>query len=241
MLDEKSIICLRQIDRLTFPAGSKYLSSVLDIPQGTIGKILIELESKGYLVKESNKGRLITSEGKAELEKVQTETSQLRAAVNIVNTVKFSTKEKLIEVLEIRRLLEGHIIKDACTLATDSEMLELNRIMLEHMQEIEGGGLGNVQDFQLHTSIAKMSRNQIVYEILVLILTKENASTKFSIVADHVLDIQAEQHQRIVKAITNRNVEEAQTAMDVHLLTVMSDVDKYYAEHKEDKDSYERA
>lgn len=231
-MSNRELMCLKEIERITFPVGSKYLSKVMDIPQGTIGKILIQLEDQGFVEKQSNKGRVITEKGKSRLERYLVEKEQLKAAERIINTVKFSSKDRLLEILEARRLLEGAIIGQACEKATEAEILELKRIMLDHKKEIISGGLGNVEDFQLHTTLARISRNQVFYEILVLILTKENASTKFSMVADQVLHTQLNQHQAIVDAVSERNAKKAEKAMDDHLLTVIDDVNKYYSENE---------
>ena len=46
------------------PVGASSLALKLNTPQATIGRKLYELEFRGYLEKQSNKGRIITLKGR---------------------------------------------------------------------------------------------------------------------------------------------------------------------------------
>lgn len=223
-----------ELDLLNFmkeeqsPVGATYLSEKLHKPPATIGRILYDLEQNGYLAKVSNKGRSITRTGANYLEQQSAMHSKFSTARKIISFVEDTSKEKLLEILVIRKQLEGKAIELACINATDEEIRNLDAIMLEHVYEIRRGGLGNQQDLALHLAIAKMSRNTTLYQVLKLLLTDENAYTKFSSVSSDITHCQLKQHDKLVEAIQQRNSALAVSAMIEHLDQVTSDVQRYY-------------
>jgi DNA-binding FadR family transcriptional regulator len=223
-----NLILLKAIKKCEFPTGSTYLSQKLNIPPATIGRNLTQLEKDGLLEKVSNKGRIITDKGIRFLKEESVRISKLKSADKLINMTEEPSKEKLLEILEVRKLLEGRSVELACKNATDAENEELENIIFEHEYEIRRGGLGNVQDLDFHTKIAYMSKNATIFQILNLILAENNAYTFFSIVADHVKNTQLEQHNNIVQAIKRRDSVSAKIAMEEHLDQVISDIKNNY-------------
>lgn len=210
------------------PVGALHLSKKHDLPPASIGRILLKLESNGYLQKVSNKGREITDAGKDYLEQQNQIQSKMKTANNIIFSVESLSKSKLLEVLEVRKILECKTAELACINATKEEIDKLDTIMLKHLYEIKHQRLGNEQDLNFHLSIAKMSGNKTMYQVLKLLLTEGNVYTKFSSVATSITQIQAKQHYNIVQSIKDINPELTCNLMIEHLNKVISDVKKYF-------------
>jgi GntR family transcriptional regulator, transcriptional repressor for pyruvate dehydrogenase complex len=223
----RSLILLEVIKESRAPIGSSYLSQKLNIPTATIGRVLRELESDGYILKDSNKGRIITMKGLQYLQETNIRLNKMESADRLIDFVEDSSREKLLEVLEVRKLLEVKSIELACINATDTELKELEEILYEQKYEIRRGGIGNTQDLQLHLLIAEMSRNKTIGHLLNVILTEDNAYTKFNIFADHIMNDQVDQHKKIVEAVLKRDVNSAKEEMENHLNHVIMDVEKY--------------
>lgn len=105
--------------------------------------------------------------------------------------------------------------------------------MLEYLVEMRHDGLGKEQNLQLHLMIAKISNNQTIYQILNLLLTNENAYTKFS--SASMLDRKHEQlkrHENILSAIKPRDVKAARLAMEQHINQVISDIQNYWLQDR---------
>ena len=225
---EKATLILREIKDSKVPVGASFLSQKLSMPPATIGRILTQLEDEGLLQKFSNKGRQLTENGFTYLAEQDLRNAKFKTANKLIDLTESVSKDKLLEILEIRTLLEGLTVELACKNAKDEQFLELDRIIFENIYEINRGGLGNEQDLQLHLTIAKMSGNTTIYQILKLILTEKNVYTKLSSVADQVKTDQLSQHSDIVENIKKRDPIEAKKAIQSHLKHVISNVNKHF-------------
>lgn len=226
----REISILKSIQNVGIPVGASYLSRQLNIAPATIGRILTDLENQGFLSKVSNKGRVLTQSGTDFLQQEDLREQKAETAERLAVFVTEADKQTLLEVLQVRKLLEGYTARQACQNATEEELLEMERLMLEHLQEIRSGGVGSKTDFRIHLAIAKASKIETIYQILKLILSSDNAYAKFSYVSGHVKNTQIKQHDSIIQAIQERNPEKAEKAMETHLDQIMKDVEQYYQE-----------
>jgi GntR family L-lactate dehydrogenase operon transcriptional regulator len=225
MLEQKKILTvLNEIKETEFPIGAKQLSLKLSIPQATIGRMLTDLENDGLIEKVSNKGRKISEKGVLLIEKSIIQNEKLKTAHKLINMFEDISKQKLLEILDARKLLELRTVELACKNATEADIIELDGIMYEHIYSVRNNGLGNEQDLKFHLTIAKISKNTTIYQILKLLLTEKNAYTKFAMAQDHILFSQYKFHDDILQAIKNKDPNEAKEKMEQHLNKVMSDV-----------------
>lgn len=229
--NQKLSLVLQTIKEAGLPVGASYISSRLNMAPATVGRILAELDKNGLLTKVSNKGRILTQKGYEHLAREAQKKEKKETAAQLVHTATKADKTTLLEILQVRRLLEVYTARQACQNATEDEICELERLMLEHLHEIRRGGLGSSIDLEIHLAIARFSRVQTIYQILKIILTEDNVYTKFSYVSDHVKHTQIKQHDAIIQAIRERNPEKAGEAMNIHLTQVMADVEQYYQEN----------
>jgi GntR family transcriptional repressor for pyruvate dehydrogenase complex len=221
----KLILTIRESD---IPVGAAFLSEKLNIPPATIGRMLAKLEKDGLLEKVSNKGRQLTNKGIEYLIEEKTKNTKLKTANTLINMVENSSKERLIEILDVRRILESKTIELACQNANDEDIAELDNILDDHSYVVRHGDLGSDQDLKLHLTIAKISKNKTINHILKLILTEEDVYAKFSYLADHVKNIQLQQHSDLVEAIRCHDPEAGILALEKHLDQVIFDVNRYY-------------
>ena len=218
---------LNEIKNSNSAVGAIYLSKKLNMPQATIGRRMTKLEQKGYIEKLSNKGRIITEEGLQYLEEKQNEFHIQRTASKLVNMVEDTSKERLFEIIEIRKLLEQKTVELACYNATEKDIQQLENILFEQAYDFKHGGFGSEQDLKFHLLIAKLSGNFTMMQILKLLLTEDNVYTKFSYVAEHVKNLGSSQHNSLISAIKEKNVVLAKEEMLRHLEQVAEDVRLY--------------
>ncbi len=214
----ETISILQAVEKLTFPAGASYLCKELNYSQATIGRILLECERDGLLEKVSNKGRTITAKGREVLKSYHEKEKLLTTANNLIQQVGNATKHDLLEILEVRKLLEVKTCEEACKHATDEEISELKGILFDYLRARINNDLGNEQDLKLHLKIAELSKNTTILHILTLILTSDNSYTTFALVSSSMDVDPAEWHSDIVAAIEKRNPEEAGESMYRHLV-----------------------
>lgn len=226
--DQRTILVLKTIREAELPVGASWLSRKLSIPSATIGRILSDLDKKGFLTKVSNKGRILTEKGNSFLKQAEYAEEKEATARELADFVTESDKSVLLEILQVRKLLEVYAAGEAAIHATDEEIQELEQLMLEHLHEIRSGSLGSDTDFQIHLAIARVSGVQTIQQILKIILTTDNVYTKFSYVSDHLKHTQIKQHDEIIEAIRAHDREQARSAMEHHLNQIIDDVKRYY-------------
>lgn len=180
MAENEDLMILKLVQDSGMPVGAAYLGKQSGIPQATVGRILLKLEQKGFLRKISNKGRLLTPEGSAYISQQEHLYNKLETARSIIEAVEAPSKHKLYEILEIRIALESLAVWQACQNVKEDDLHQLDTILLEHFYDLQRGGIGSEQDLLLHLKIAQMSSNHTLEQLLRLILTQENAYTKFS-------------------------------------------------------------
>lgn len=227
---DREILILKAIQNTALPVGASYLSQKLNLAPATIGRILTDLDKRGLLMKVSNKGRVLTKKGSDFLMMEADKEEKQKTATKLAGFATESDKQTLLEVLQVRKLLEVYTAEKACINATEDEILTLERLMLEHLHEIRSGGLGSNTDFELHLAIARASKIETIYQILKIILTADNIYSKFSYVSDQLKHTQIKQHDSIIQAIRERNPQKASAAMEAHLTQIMADVEQYYQE-----------
>ncbi|SKC84497.1 FadR/GntR family transcriptional regulator [Maledivibacter halophilus] len=225
MSDEIRIMSV--MSEVKIPVGAIYISQEINIPQASVGRILKDLEDRGLIKKISNKGRVLTENGESYLKKTYEQKSKIDVALELANlSHDDNIKEKLIEILEVRKILEIKSVELACQNRTDSELTELELIYMGNVSEINDNKLGNEQDLKLHLKIAEMSHNKTLYYLSRLLLTENNAYTFFSIVTEDIKLAQLKHHKKLVESIKNRDVEAAKKTMEEHINRIIDDVEK---------------
>lgn len=226
-LNPNVINTLKEMAVINAPVGAIYLGEKLNIPQATVGRILFQLEGLRFVEKVGNKGRVVTQTGHECLRNYEIRTSRIQSVNHLANLYSGEiSKEKLLDVIEVRMLLEVKTAERACVHGTDMDRIALEKCMLEWKLALHEGTLGSDQDLKLHLLIAEMSGSPTLFSMCKLLLTEDNVYTGFSAKAVQLSTVQLEQHEAIVRAIIARNGEKAKEAMFLHLKTIYEDVGK---------------
>ena len=130
------------------------------------------------------------------------------------------------ELTEARILVEG----EACALAaghiTDSELAELDLLLVD-MSGIEGDGHANeAADRAFHLTIAKATRNAAIVHMVDELWTLRSTEPECALLHGHARDARVrpvvEEHSTIVAALRARDPVGARAAMRSHLGAVMN-------------------
>jgi len=209
--------------------GASYLSKTLDVPQATIGRQLKKLEDAGYLEKDSNKGRRLTQAGYDFYEEQKQMEVRKKSMDKLVGLIEEPNKKNLLEIIEIRKRLEEMAVILTCKNITQEQIAELEAIMLAYSVEIRHGGSASELDLQLHLSIARFSGNNMLYRILKMLLTTDDAYVKYHSISKSLENrsLCVTQHDEIVSAIKQRDVTAACEKMTIHLNKVIKDTEQF--------------
>lgn len=134
--------------------------------------------------------------------------------------------EDMIEVYDIREALECKAISLLVERITKEELAHLEDIV-EHMKTFTGSEF-MARDMELHTTMARYSKNKrmaqyvnVIYSPIRLIAATAQNDSELCTTA-------LKEHQIILEAIKNRNVEAAVEAMRLHIHSVREYHIKHY-------------
>ena len=227
MKRENDLVILKLLNKSDRPVGATYLSERSGIPPATVGRILSSLEEQQLIEKDSNKGRVLTEHGKSYINDLLIKRENLKVVDRFVNIVQEASRDRLIETLQLRVLIESEAAKMAAENCKLENAEVLRNILMDYAYELRHNELGNNSDLALHTYIAKLSGNETLYEMIKLLLQKKGAFVQFS-AANKLYSQKISQHEKIVEAIIANNKEDAEKRMKEHLSEVLNDVEKFY-------------
>ena len=217
---------LQAVAESNTPVGAIHLSNELGIPPANIGRTLLRLEKRGMVAKVENKGRAITDLGREYLEKQSEKNSKLSIANELINAAEAEEKQSLVEVLQVRTLLESYTAYYCTQYATEEMIKELEDIQFDYTYELRHGRTGSEVDLRLHLKIAEFSGNHTIVRILKLLLTEKNSYVHFAKAASDVHRLFQEEHEKIIEAIRMKDGERASQEMKAHLERVLENVKK---------------
>lgn len=226
---------LTAIRNETAPVGAVYLSKKMDIPPATIGRLLKAAEDDGYVTHVSNKGRCLTEKGEHYLKTLDTVEEKKKIAEELIDITSSTSGQSLIEVLEIRMLLEPYTAALACKNATEEDIAELEELAFEQMMKIRRGGRGSQADLNYHLKLAQLSGNDSILRILRLLLTENGVYNTFTVITNTMHLQQLTHHMDITAAIKARDPEAASTAIKRHLELLLENTRAYLQQKEEVK------
>lgn len=230
-MQNKTILLLQTINEFNSPVGANYLSSKLDISPATIGRQLKKLEDNGYLTCIGNKGRILTEKGRSFLTNLNSLEVQKSAARSLIDYSSEASSKRILEILQIRQLIETFTVTSACENATDEQLEFLELLSMEHLLELKKGNNGAEQDLKIHLAIAEFSKNEIAQQILKILLADNNVYNVFNHISSSLKRSEITRHDKIVEALQNRDPVAAKDAMKEHLDRILENVNDYMSKH----------
>ena len=220
---------LREIDQAGMPVGSNYLSLKLGAPPASLGRVLQDLEYRGYLEKVSNKGRVLRQSGMEYMEELKTQLHSLENAFELHRLAMSTEKEAMLDMLYARRTIEREVILLACRTVTEKQIQRLLRIVQMQDSEKAADRSGEEQDLEFHLMLARISGNKSFEHILKLLLMQNNAYVRLSLIATIAKNMpNVISHHQIINALRNRDQERACSLIEQHIGFYMQYIEKHY-------------
>ena len=200
-----------QIEGGEWPAGTQLpsereLAEQLGIGRPSVREALRVLEVMGLIEIRPGQGSFVT-ERSPEAQQMELLQSMLQE------------DEYVVELLEVRELLEPHIASLAAQSATEDDIRCMESI-LKHMESrFRNGETGADENIEFHLALTKAVGNRVLYEVegLLLKLSRDPVERFFQVPGR--LTRSLEGHREILDAIKERNPHGAQQAMLAHMRT----------------------
>jgi GntR family transcriptional repressor for pyruvate dehydrogenase complex len=137
--------------------------------------------------------------------------------VNPIAAMLVHKREMLLELLELRRMIEPPLAGRAAIEATSEEIAFLEDILARQKAKVDRGELAVEEDTEFHYAIAEAARNSVVLKVVDVFMDLLRESRERSLQGEGRLQKSFEGHRRILNAIRRHNATAAQIAMRRHI------------------------
>jgi GntR family transcriptional repressor for pyruvate dehydrogenase complex len=218
------------------PIGSWALVDMFEkrgtrLSPATIGRILNQLDKRGYLERRSYKGRVITAKGERAMERAARLRQISKCGKDLESLLDAKVLRHFIIVLEARRAIERETARLAAANISAEEIEKLGEIDRLREQDYRAGRIDAKNDIQFHRLIAEASRNDVLRVFLHLIHVLRQQSDLFDYMRGKMNKPYFISHDKILQGLRERNAAKAERAMAEHINTLIRDVENYCAEY----------
>ena len=186
--------------------SERELAEQLGIGRPSVREALRVLEVMGLIEIRPGQGSFV-SERSSEAQQMQLLQSMLQE------------DEHVVELLEVRELLEPQIASLAAQSATEDDIECMEEILEQMERNLNDGGTGVDENVEFHLALTKAVGNRVLFEVhqLLLKLSRDPVERFFQVPGR--LTRSLEGHREILDAIKERNPHKAQQAMLAHMRT----------------------
>lgn len=210
------------------PVGANTLSLNLGIPLATVGRILQKLEFKGLLSQVSNKGRTLTRDGLSLLQNFEISQYSTKNVIELKELISNTNKSALIEILQVRRLLEVDAVGQASKIMSTKQIDNLRYILALEEERKKDGSIASKENIDFHIEISIIAGNHLVTQLLQLLMYRDGMHLHTSIVKRLSGIDNNVNHYQILDAMEKHNVELAKNLMEQHISFVINYIENYY-------------
>lgn len=222
------------------PVGSWVLKVELELKDvavstATIGRVLKDMDAKGYTRLVGAQGRVITEKGASWVEEISNRLQRERLQRNLIDAAQPENLQELLDLLHARKAIECETAKLAAQRADAASLEALKEHMACHEQCVERSGDPSQAALNFHAMLAKASGNKFLMAALDILIYEEwKLEQKINELVTRKRGVQyADQHRGIVEAIMRGDAEEAGSQMKRHMEDVIEDVKQQIAQESE--------
>jgi GntR family transcriptional regulator, transcriptional repressor for pyruvate dehydrogenase complex len=214
----------------------------IEVSEATAGRILRDLDRADLTQVIGKRGRVITEHGQSRLEEIRSQRALAEQSSRIVEAASPGSISELMDLLQVRRLVEPEAAKIAAMRATEEDIILLLNALERHELSASDGHRRVDPALDFHRILIRSCHNLILMEMGTMLLQPENdtiANLLDSVSLDpsiayiteaesqsSALDF-AHDHQIVAFAIRDRNPEAAEHAMRGHFDKLIARVERY--------------
>jgi GntR family transcriptional repressor for pyruvate dehydrogenase complex len=209
------------------PVGSGTLMERLEagglrVSEPTVGRLLRQLDRRGYTERVSNKGRVLTKAGRVRFEQLSDAASKSESERALLETMRGGTIEEIVDVLVARRALERESARLAAERATAEDVAAIRAALAQQRVVVGTNGAAVDADERFHAVIARASRNRVLAAAIDLIRRDKPLALRLDAILRRTTHMWVVGHESILAAVERRDPEAAERAMVQHLDTVIA-------------------
>lgn len=187
------------------------IGEMLGVGQSTVREAVGTLKTIGLVVIRQGEGTFVS----------RYEPEELLSAFEMSKTV---TKQDIIDLLEVRKIIETGLVRLAAERRTDDDLKKIENALQEMEEALEHGQLGDQADWNFHYALSFAAHNAMLESVM---QTISETMSKILKASRERLYLSSEsprrlyqEHMDIYKAVQSGNPTKAEEAMLFHLLGV---------------------
>lgn len=184
--------------------SERELAETFKVSRTSVREALRALETQGLVVSRTGMGTFV-----ADL--------PIEALVAPLATLLIEGKSALVDIFEMRKLIEPHIASLAAERATKRDVARMYRILEKQKDEVDRGSTGVEEDAEFHFFIGRATQNQALEKLVSGLMDILSHSREESLQTPGRSQASLESHHRILSAIEEHDKERARAAMLRHI------------------------
>lgn len=185
------------------------LAEMLGVGRSSIREGLRDLEATGFIRVENGKGIFVRD---ADIYRIE-------ATIKVENEKIF-----LLQISEVRRALEGKAVELAAKNATDEQIVEMEKLMVDYERLREKGEETAEVDLKFHKAIYKASQNPVLSSVVESVWDTFNRFWMKPFGIDTIFDDSFPFHKTMLEAIKKHDVKQAKKEFNKLLDTVENSI-----------------
>lgn len=230
---ELEYLVLKAIADSAEPIGSWALRDGLaragvSVSEATAGRILREMDRRGFTERRGFRGRVLTPRGEERLQALARERQASHHQHAFLQALRAHNREQLIEILEARRAIESEVARLAALRAPPDLLEEMARVVDRHQAQVAARLTGWQEDAAFHRLLARAAGNRLLLAASELVREEGQLSPVLEYIRGRVGSVMVTDHRTILEKVVARDPEGAQQAMARHIDNVMRDVLRFW-------------
>lgn len=197
----------------------------------TVGRILRQLDLRGYTRRVSYRGRSLTEAGSRRLAELREAHNHADSHSLLLESVRPSTIGELLDLLVARRAIEREIARLAALRATEQQIQTLWAAVADQEAAVRERTVAVEEDRRFHEALAETSGNRVLAVTLrfirrSLVMLRLQEEIRRGRASGLVVD-----HRAVVEAVARHDPVAAEAAMLRHLDHIIDDIVRYCQVH----------
>ncbi len=189
--------------------SQEQLIRMMGVSRTSLREAMKILEARGILKAQNGKGVYISKEKDS-------------AMLTLLDFAR--EKERLLDTLEVRKILEKEILRMVIHRATPQELKELGEITAVLMEKFRKGQQQTAEDKQFHYTIYRLAHNQVMSQLILSISNVMDQFWEFPLAMEDPFRESLPLHEELYQAICEKNVKKAQAINEKLLDAVYRDI-----------------
>lgn len=184
--------------------SERELAETFKVSRASVREALRALETQGLIVSRTGMGNFVVD-------------LPVEALVGPLARLLIDEKKSLVDLFELRKIIEPDIAALAAERATARDVAQLKKILAEQIQAVKRDETGVGSDAELHLCISRATQNQALQKLVSGLMEMLSRSREESLQTERRRESSIAAHRRIIAAIEKHDRSKARSEMLRHI------------------------